>query len=289
MALAVPPASYADRFVTANGAKLHFQDWNGPAGAPTLLMVHGITMQSHAFDPVAAALKQRYRCLAMDLRGHGDSAWTEPPAYAYTDYSGDVLALLDALAIDKVHYLGTSLGGRIGMTIAASHPERLASVALNDISPEQAGAGLARIAEVFGAERPPLPSVEAYVEQVLLVYARRMKALPREMLVQAARWHLRPVPGGFRPKFDPRALRRLGDEAALAAGTEMLWRGFRALRCPLLLIRGKLSDILLPEAVRLMQAAQPAMKVVEVPGVGHPPALVEPAAQQALAAFLPGE
>ena len=285
MASTATPAPYADRFLTPNGVKLHFQDWSAPPGAPTLLMVHGITMQSHAFDPVAALLKERYRCVALDLRGHGDSARAEPPDYGYSAYAQDVLALLDALGIDRVNYLGTSLGGRIAMTIAERHPERLGRVALNDISPEHAGAGLARIGKVIGGERPAFPSVEAYVEQVLFAYAPHVKALPMDMVVKSARWHLREVEGGLRPKFDPRALRRLGDQAALEEGTRMLWRGFRAMRGPLLLLRGERSDILLPEAARRMQEAQPAMRLVEIPGVGHAPTLVEPAARQALEAF----
>ncbi len=278
-------AQYVDRFLSVNGVNLHFQDWVGTDQSAPLLMVHGVTQQSHVFDPVARLLHQRYHCIALDLRGHGDSDRAEPASYQYTVYAADVVALLDELGIKKTHYLGTSLGGRIAMTIAASQTDRFSSLALNDISPQPASPGTARIVDVFGGDKPPFPTVEAYVEQVVFAYRPWLRAMPVEAVAKSARWSLREVAGGFRPKFDPRVLGRLtgGDSASL--DKDMLWRGFRNIACPILLLRGEQSDIVSTESVRLMQTARPQLQVVEIPGVGHVPALNEPASQKALEHF----
>jgi pimeloyl-ACP methyl ester carboxylesterase len=280
-------ARYVDRFLPVNGVRLHFQDWGEADKSAPLLMVHGVTMQSHAFDPVANLLHQRYHCIALDLRGHGDSERADPASYQYSVYAADVLALLDALEIKKTHYLGTSLGGRVAMTIGASQPDRLASLVLNDISPEPADAGIARILATFGGDKPPFPTVEAYVDQVVFAYRPWLRALPMETVAKTARWSLREVEGGFRPKFDPHVLGRVSVGERAIRAKDMLWQGFRNVTCPMLLLRGEQSDIVSTAAVRLMQAARPQLQVVEIPGVGHVPALTEPAARKALERFFP--
>ena len=143
-----------------NGVWLHFQDWPGrregaggeAAGAETVLLLHGLTQQSHAFDAVAARLARRHRCLALDLRGRGESGWAAG-TYAIPQYVADVLALLDALGLDAVHVLGTSLGGLVGLSLARAAPDRLRSLALNDIGPEIDPRGAARVA-AYAAARP---------------------------------------------------------------------------------------------------------------------------------------
>lgn len=280
--------SYADQFVKVDGQELHFQEWMSPAGAPTLLMVHGVTSQSHTFDAVAATFASRYRCIAMDLRGHGDSQWNSDGNYDYSDYASDVLGLLNALHLDKVHYIGTSLGGRVGMTVAANEPRRFASAVFNDISPNPCPAGLARIVAAYTGGPRPFASVDAFVDQVLGVYAPRIKALPKDAAAAIARWFVREADGGFLPKFDGRALQRLVALDKLPDQSEMLWRGLRGLNCPLLLLRAEKSDILAQDAARAMQAALPQARLVEIPRATHPPALIEPEAQIALEAFLGG-
>jgi pimeloyl-ACP methyl ester carboxylesterase len=279
----VTPA-YADRNAMVRGLYVHYQEWAAPAGAPVLLMVHGITMQSHAFDGAAQQLCARYRCLALDLRGHGESERSAAGEYGYEDYAQDAIALLDSLGIERFHYLGTSLGGRVGMTMARVHAGRLASIALNDITPDSTARGLERIVAVFGADRT-YASVQAYVEQALFVYAPRLKAVPMKALVANARWTLRGEGGALRPKFDPRALAQLAEANLREANSRMLWEGFRSLACPILILRAEQSDILTADSLARMLAAQPRAKAVQVPGVGHPPALIEPASQQALAEF----
>jgi pimeloyl-ACP methyl ester carboxylesterase len=172
------------------------------------------------------------------------------------------------------------------MTVAASQPGRLASAVFNDISPEPCPAGLARIASVFAGGQRPLPSVEAFWEQILGVYAPRIKSLPREAAIAIARWFVREADGGWQPKFDARALQRLVELDNVPQHSQTLWQGFRKLDCPVLLLRAEHSDILSPEAARAMQTTRPLANFAEIRGAWHPPALIEPDAQTALKKFL---
>ena len=276
---------FTDEFVTVNGVKLHYQDWGNP-DAPPLLMVHGITMSSRTFDPVAAMLKENYHCMTLDLRGHGDSEWADPETYKVPQYAMDVVGLLDALGIEKTHYIGISLGGITAMAIASVAPHRFSGLALNDIGPKVVSNGAGRIQSTFSYGETPFPSVEQYAQEVLFSYSERLKALPLEMVVAFQKLNMREVEGGFLPKFDPKVLDMLsGNNANTDEAQQVCWKGFRGLTCPILVIRGEISDILSSETLAEMQAAQPGMTSVVVPGAGHTPGLTEPIPKAALESF----
>lgn len=288
--------AYTDEWRRLNGVWLHFQDWAPrdddpagtrdptPRGAPVLLL-HGLTQQSHTFDAVAARLAPRHRCLALDFRGRGESEWAAG-TYAIPQYLADVLAFLDALGLGAAHVLGTSLGGLVGLSLASVAPARLASLALNDIGPEIDPRGGARIA-AYAARLPDrfadLPAATAWA----VSQYPWLEGLPPEALAEAIRWAVRRAPDkGWRFKFDPAVghAPRPTPEAARAA-SRIWWASLEALRCRVLLIRGAESDILAPETAAAMAARQPRLRLVEVPGVGHAPSLAEPAAVAALDAF----
>jgi pimeloyl-ACP methyl ester carboxylesterase len=280
---------YTDQWHQTNGVWLHYQDWplrDGEAArAETVLLLHGLTQQSHAFDAVGALLTRRYRCVALDLRGRGESAWAAG-TYAIPQYVADVLALLDALGLDGVHVLGTSLGGLIGLSLAAVAPDRLRSLALNDIGPEIDPRGAARVA-AYAADVPERFQDLAAVTEWALAQYPWLRPLPGEALAEAIRWAVRRTPdGGWRLKFDPAIghAPRPAPEAARAA-SRAWWAALEALRCPVLLVRGAESDILSSETAAAMQARQPRLVRVDVPGVGHAPALTEPVVVAALDAF----
>jgi pimeloyl-ACP methyl ester carboxylesterase len=281
---------YADEWRHLEGVWLHYQDWPGgdAAGAEPLLLLHGLTQQSHAFDGVAARLRTRHRCLALDLRGRGESGWA-PGTYAIPQYVRDVLALLDALAIESVHVLGTSLGGLVGLSLAAAAPGRLRSLALNDIGPEIDPRGAARVAAYAAAVPDGFPDLAGAVAWACAQYPW-LGGLPPDVVSEAVRWAVRREPGGrWRFKFDPAIGQapRPTAEAARAA-SEAWWAALASLRCPVLLVRGAESDILSPATAAAMQARQPRLARVEVPGVGHAPTLAEPEATAALEAFYLG-
>ncbi len=277
-----------DATVSVNGIALHYLE-AGAAEAPPLLLVHGLTREAHSFDPVLAQLGGRYRCLAVDIRGRGGSDRAPAETYSIAQYTADVLALLDALALPQVAYLGTSMGGIIAMTLAAEAPQRFSRLALNDIGPEVAAEGGAKIQghlERMPTDFETFDAALAYEVGRFPWLAHRPRT---EVEAQYRHMLVRTDDGRWRFHYDP-AIRhgRAVTDAARAAQAERNWRGFRALQCPLLLIRGAETDLLSEATVAQMAAAQPHLQIVNVPGVGHAPALTEPAAVAALDAFFQG-
>jgi pimeloyl-ACP methyl ester carboxylesterase len=284
---------YTDEWRRLNGVWLHFQDWpalrsepRGVDDAPeAVLLLHGLTQQSHAFDAVAGRLTRRHRCVALDFRGRGESEWAEG-TYTIPQYVADVLALLDALALGAVHVVGTSLGGLVGLSLARVAPDRLRSLVLNDIGPEIDPRGAARIAAYTGSVPDRFPDLDAAASWSLAQYAWLM-GLPAESVAEAIRWALRRSPsGGWRLKFDPAIGRtaRPAPETARAA-SQAWWAALEAFRSPLLAVRGAESDILSRDTAAAMAARQPRLRRVEVDGVGHAPTLSEPEVVAALDAF----
>src|SRR6266851_4802934 len=110
--------------LTANGLSLHYLEW-GEAEGPPIVCVHGYTGSADAFNALARHLEDRYRILALDVRGHGESAWSPTGAYSYADQAGDLAEFATRLRLDKFVLIGTSMGGIIAMAYAAGHAERL--------------------------------------------------------------------------------------------------------------------------------------------------------------------
>jgi pimeloyl-ACP methyl ester carboxylesterase len=281
---------YADEWRRLNGVWLHYQDWPAaaPARAETLVLLHGLTQQSHAFDAVAARLARRYRCLALDLRGRGESGWA-PGTYAIPQYVADVLAFLDALPIRAAHVLGTSLGGLVGLSLAAAAPDRLRSLVLNDIGPEIDPRGAARVAAYAATVPGRFPTLAGAAAWAREQYPW-LAGLPPAAVADAVRWAVRREPDGqWRLKFDPAIGRgpRPAPEAVRAA-SQAWWSALEALAGPVLLVRGAESDVLSTATAEAMAARQPRLRRVDVPGTGHAPTLTEPAAVAALDAFYLG-
>jgi pimeloyl-ACP methyl ester carboxylesterase len=271
-----------DKFITANGLKLHYLDFGG--AGPWLVCIHGLTANAHSFDVVAPRLASKYHVISVDVRGRGDSEWGPPTEYLPQNYVSDLAAMLDQLGASRVTLVGTSMGGIISIIYAGGYTDRVERLVLNDIGPEIAPAGLARIAAYVG-EAPDrfkdLAEVAAYFRTIYLASAR----MTDDALIEMVKWSVKPAPGGgLTWKMDP-AVRR-----PMRGGTAQqrfdLWVPFARILCPVLIVRGADSDILAPDTVTRMQAASIGAKVVEVPGVGHAPTLGEPAAIAALSEFL---
>jgi pimeloyl-ACP methyl ester carboxylesterase len=275
---------YRDETTTINGVQLHWQDW-GPRDAPVLLALHGLTQQSHTFDPVAGRFASRYRVVAPDFRGRGESKWAAPETYTLPQYVDDVVKLMDALEIPAAHFLGTSLGGLCGLSVGAFHPQRVLSLALNDIGPEIDQSGGDRIA-AYTADLPaPFATLDAAVDWALGRYIW-LRPLPRPEVFEQVRWAVREGSGGWRLKFDPAMGKgpRPSPEVMAAAGA-LWWKTLETLPCPMLLVRGAESDVLSLQTADEMARRQPALVRAEVPDMGHAPLLSEPAAVEALDRF----
>ena len=289
-------APFADRFWTsADGLRLHARDYAaapGEARAP-VICVHGLTRNARDFEDLAPRLAAgNRRVLAVDVRGRGASAWDPDPArYVPAVYAGDMLALMDALAIAKAVFVGTSMGGLITMVVSAMRPAAVAAAVLNDIGPEIAPEGLARILGYagIGGSAPDWAAAAAY--------ARRTNAVAFPHYGEAdwaafARRLFAEKDGRPTLDYDPaiaKGLKPPEPKPGEAPPPPDLWPLLAGLaQRPLLTIRGATSDILSPDIAERMRAAAPQMAYAEIPGVGHAPMLDEPAALAAIDRFLDG-
>jgi pimeloyl-ACP methyl ester carboxylesterase len=238
---------------------LHALEW-GDAGRPGVLMLHGGAAHAHWFDRVAGAFADRFHVLALDQRGHGESQWPVPPAYATEDFAGDLLAVIDALGWERVILVGHSMGGHNSMAFSAWHPERVRGLVILDSRPS---IPVERLSTLRGRgqqrTRRPYPSRAAAAEAFRLV--------PRETVADPAFLrHLGELgvverDGGWFYRFDPDANRLRNP----ADGWTLLPR----ITAPTLVIRAELSPNLPPEHVARIRQLVPHAAVVEIPHAYH--------------------
>ncbi|WGW04875.1 alpha/beta fold hydrolase [Tropicibacter oceani] len=267
------------RFFASDGVALHYLDEG--EGLPVLCLA-GLTRDTHDFDYVAPHLKG-VRLIRMDYRGRGQSDWAPHQSYQIPVEGRDAVELLNHLGIDKAAVLGTSRGGLIAMVLAATVKDRLLGVALNDIGPEIADAGLEVIKDYLGKQ----PRWKTYEEAA----TKRQAALTAFQNLPEGRWLdevkmlYREGPEGLQITYDPK-LR----DAVLGGGAQPapdLWPLFDALAgLPLCAIRGANSDLLSEACFAEMRKRRPDMIAVEVPDRGHIPFLDEPESLDALTRWL---
>jgi pimeloyl-ACP methyl ester carboxylesterase len=273
-------------FWSRDGLRLHYRDYPGPAERPVLLCLPGLTRNSADFDRLAQRLAGRWRVVAVDLRGRGESAWPRDSlTYVPLTYLLDLGLLLEAAAIRRFVVLGSSLGGALALQLTTGHRAAMAGVILNDFGPVIEPAGLARLRANVGRGG----NWPTWLHAARDLAARNAAIYPGwslgDWLGFAKRLCRLTAAGRIILDYDPRIAEpfRLphGD-----AGSD-LWAAFAALAgLPVLCLRGELSDVLTPAAVAAMQARLPTMAVAGVPGVGHAPCLDEPVALAAIEALL---
>jgi pimeloyl-ACP methyl ester carboxylesterase len=271
---------------SADGLTLHYRDYAGPAHRPAILCLPGLTRNARDFEDLAAALAGQWRVIAVDLRGRGDSDYArDTSTYVPMTYVGDVAALLDQLALDKVVAIGTSLGGIVAVLLANVLPDRFAGLVINDIGPVIDPKGLARIRDHVGQGRnfPTWMHAARQLQDTMgaiypdnsmtdwLRLAKRLMALSNS--------------GRIGYDYDMRIA-----EPFAAAGDEPagdLWPAFRALPAvPRLVLRGALSDILSAATLKAMQRKIDGLQVVTIARTGHAPTLDEPEARAAIGKLL---
>jgi pimeloyl-ACP methyl ester carboxylesterase len=287
-------AGYAERrWTSPDGLTLYARDYapaDGPAKLP-LIAIHGLTRNSADFAVIAPLIAQSgRRVLAVDVRGRGLSDRApDPMTYTPDVYARDVVALMEQLGIEKAVFLGTSMGGIITMALTAIKPKVIAAAVINDVGPELAAEGLARIAVYAGQP------IEIATWDDAAAYARRINetAFPHytdaDWSAFARRIFREGTEGAPVLNYDPdiSAPVKAGGAKALIPN---LWPYFRALgrKKPTLLVRGGISDLLSPAIAQKMRKAAPAMAYAEVPAIGHAPMLDEPEARAAIFEFLAG-
>jgi esterase len=250
---------FTSRTVGINGLTFHYTDWGG-SGAP-LVMLHGLSGHAHTWDHTAAALSDRYRVLALDQRGHGDTDWA--PQYGLNPMSEDLLGFLDALDLAEVTLMGLSMGGLVSFVFTAAHPERVTRAVIMDIGPEIAPAGSANVASSLAAKDVFSSEDEAFAQ------ARAANPRPADATLRhRLRHNLRLLPDGTLTfKYDS-ALRR-NPRALFDLTPDQLWAAWRAMACPVLLVRGDDSDVLAADTAQRMLAENANVSFASVPDCGH--------------------
>ena len=262
----------ADRYAKVGDLNLHYLEW-GDIGAPPVVMIHGLTGNAHAFDLLAPHFVPRYHVISVDVRGRGGSDWVADGDYSNDAYVADLEGLRQALGFERFSLVGTSMGGRISLTYAGTFPERVERTVLNDIGPEVDPRGGSRIAS---SSRDAITTF-ATVEEVMAWHRENrvgFSALSDVQQQTAAAHAVKALPeGGYTWKMDPavRSDPRRPDP-------EVSWKLARRISGPVLLVRGGASDLLSPEIAQRMVTEMQDCRMVEVPGVGHAPTLMEPEA-----------
>ena len=275
------PTQPADRTLTVNNLELHYHDWGSPE-QPHLVLLHGLSGNAWAFAPFARRLRDRLHIVALDVRGHGDSAWAPDGAYAFSDQAADVAQFADHLGLDRFRLLGTSMGGMIALQYAGDHPERLERLVINDIGPE-IEAGSNRITQQTGERPTSFATADEAIEFGIRTRPNLAVLSPDERR-EVLRGGIRQTDDGrWTWKVDPEYARQ---RVKSGAKPRPAWSTLSRVPCPTLVLWGTQSDVLSEQQARRMVDALPHGELVSVPGVGHAPVLLEPTAFQALERFL---
>ena len=187
--------AYTDRFIEVNGLRLHYLDWGSPAGndsKPPFIMLHGISRVAHQFDHLAPYFTAKYHVIALDMRGHGDSAWSPEGAYVVEDYVKDLEAFADKLSLRDLTLLGNSTGGRVVQVYAGLHPDRVSRLIVEDVGPERTNEISAAFSRQVEAEKDGWAS-----EDELVTYLKRTNAkTPEPILLSYAHFATKPCADG---------------------------------------------------------------------------------------------
>jgi pimeloyl-ACP methyl ester carboxylesterase len=255
----VAQAQYADRFVTVDGLRLHYLEW-GDSTKPAMILLHGIARHAHTFDHIVPDLARDYRVLAIDMRGHGDSAWSPEGAYLVEDYVKDLEGVLQHLAIRRVTLLGNSTGGRVVQVFAGLHPELVERLIVEDVGPERPQ----DIADAFARRVQQEANGWASEDELVMQLVAANRRTPEPLLRTYAHFGIKPGPNGrLIWKRDPNLVKGF-------VSTE-LWDYVRRITSPALYVIGGASRIVPAEAQARLKQMLPNCEIVTMPDLGHYP------------------
>jgi pimeloyl-ACP methyl ester carboxylesterase len=262
--------------------RVAYTEWGDPASSRVVICCHGLTRNGRDFDVLAADLAHDCRVVCPDMVGRGLSDWLRDPLhYGYPQYCADMNALMAHIGADEVLWVGTSMGGLIGMTLAAQAGTPIRRLVINDVGPFVPKAALQRIADYVGLDNrfSTLAAVETHLRKVLAPFGPLTDAQWQHLVTHG---HRRRADGTFGLAYDP----AIANNVRLGVQDWDLWPLWDRISCPTLVIRGAQSDLLLPETAIDMTRRGPRAELVTWDGMGHAPALMEPEQIAAIRAWL---
>lgn len=263
--------------------RMAYWEWGAPDNPRVVVCVHGLTRQGRDFDTLARALGSGWRVICPDVAGRGRSDWlADPMGYVVPTYVSDMVALLARIGAAQVDWVGTSMGGLIGLGLASLRDRQGGSLVrrlvLNDVGPAISPAAIERIGAYVGLPKryASLDEAADYLQSISQGFGPHS----REQWLALTRPQLREIEDeqgrAHVSHYDPRiALPFKAVTPELAAlGEAALWQRYDSLDCPTLLIRGAESDLLTHETAQAMTRRGPKARLVELPGIGHAPTFV---------------
>jgi pimeloyl-ACP methyl ester carboxylesterase len=264
--------------------RVNYWDWGDPGSPRVAICVHGLARNARDFDVIAELLAATHRVLAVDMPGRGDSEWlADAGDYGLPTYLATLNALVARAGADAVDWIGTSMGGLLGMVIAAQRGSPIARLVVNDVGPVIEPEALARIGSYVGVD-PTFASfneIEDYVRTISAPFGPLTDAQWQHLTATNVRQR---ADGRWGLAYDP----GIAVPFRTAPAPADLWGVWDAIRCPTLVLRGADSDLLSAATARQMRERGPRAEVIEFAGVGHAPMLLEPAQCAPVVAFLRG-
>ncbi len=262
-------SSYQDRFLEVNGLRLHYLDWGSPT-KPPFIMLHGISRVAHQFDHLAPHFAADYHVIAIDMRGHGDSAWSPEGAYVVEDYAKDLEAFIAKLDLHNVTLLGNSTGGRVVQVYAGLHPDRVARIIVEDVGPERTN----EIASAFTRQVENEANGWASEDELVAFLKKSNAKTPEPILRTYAHF-------ASKQREDGRIVWKRDPNLAKGFVPTELWRFVSQIKCPTIYIIGGASRIVPAETQQKLKETLSDVQIVVMPGLGHYPD------QEATADFIP--
>ena len=263
---------------------MHYVEWGDADNPRVVVCAHGLTRQGRDFDDLARALERDFRVVCPDVVGRGRSNWLRlKEHYVVQQYAADMVTLIARLDVDEVHWVGTSMGGMIGMALAAQAETPITRLVLNDVGPVIKAAAVKRIGEYVGLapQFASFAEAEQYVRLVSATFGKLTDAQWKHLTEHVTR---QKADGGYEFVYDPGIAepfrKAMNDEDVI------LWPLYDAIRCPTLVVRGAESDLLTHETCLEMGRRGPKALIAEIPGVGHAPMFLDEAQVAIVREFL---
>jgi pimeloyl-ACP methyl ester carboxylesterase len=260
-----------------DGLELHYQEWGDP-NSPPVVLLHGLRAYGQWFEEFCEPASARLRLIALDQRGRGRSGWAGPGQYTTDHYVADLHALISALGLQGVGLVGHSMGGTNVTAYAAKYPEYVRSLVIVDSAPEPDPAGINRIRGELGRTPSSFASLDEARAFLTGLHAR---ATPRSIETRLEWMLKRNDDGSFGWRIDS----KIFDPNLRPDPPERMWHALGKIRCPTLLVRGAITDLVTPDCAQRMLAALRQGELVEIPGAGH--MIVEDNPQAFNAAVIP--